>query len=196
MCASSQFRFDIEGGEHWDAVPTGFDHGRRHCYLSPSVDPFLLSATVIEAQFLNGDIDATGRHYEAEYRRVAALSVGIRLPEDAGPVAIVAGGGKGNAPADAPSPRAKPDKPAREKPIGEALEKRVAPAGKNAEKRRALAATITLDDIAGGHRHQPFDGRRFGRLESVSSRADERHRQEASPDSCSATHPDDTRRPS
>ncbi len=87
VCASTHFRCILEGGEHWDAVPAGFDPGRRHCYLSPRADPFLLSASVIEAEFFTGDINANASRYEADYRRVAALSVGIRLPADAGPAA-------------------------------------------------------------------------------------------------------------
>jgi len=55
--------------------------------------------------------------------------------------------GKGGEPAGNPPPRPRLTKEQREKLIGEALEKRMAPAGRNAEKRRALAATVTVDDI-------------------------------------------------
>lgn len=104
VCASTQFRFVLEGGERWDTVPTGFDRRPRHCYLSAHADPFLISAAVIDAEFLTDDLDAAQERYDANFRRVAALSVGICLTAAAGPVAVVAAGGKGNAPAHVDSP--------------------------------------------------------------------------------------------
>ena len=138
-------RLPSERGERWAMGPAVVPHFTSQPWSSDVWDKlrpalFRHAAALVSKGFFDG--------MQTRLRTECAAARNRHPAPPAGPAAGGTAERKGNALADGPPPHPKLDKPAREKLIGEALEQRVAPAGTNAEKRRALAATVTVESIA------------------------------------------------